>query len=1096
MAILTEKGDFFVLSYVKASSSTNQTETGGSSANTSASGELVTLVHANVNSADCLPSRTAQFVSIDIENQMILIHCSIGIVQLINYEIRGEEIYFKKSFPLKVMELEIVDISFVDSIRPERVPTVAILHRLPMKLPRVKTYEIIQSGNSYTFTSNSYSMTDLSIDTSQMVRVPHPRGGFLILSPERIIYTNPRENILRKLVFISTYFTAVTCIDSDGFRFLLSSSSGELFILLLLTSSSSASTSAASSLVTDIKYEKLGKTSIASCITYIDDGYVYIGSQHGDSQLIQLTSDSVNKTDPQFLRVIETYPSLAPITDFCMIKSNKMSDQNILIAAGGSAKDGALKVISSGIEAITLLSADLVADDNSWPIIPASSIFSFKTAGQNNHTHLVMSTLGQTCTYRVDLTKMSLEEIAWGLNSTVETLHILQLSSGHLPQVTSHGIYLGFSGATSSGGMWNCNPNEKIILAANFQEYILLGLSDFTIKLFHVTATGFTIVASAQFTSEVSCLNIFKGPGGLLMAAVGFWDMKSFGFLHFNPKDKSIKFVPINHPIATESILRSVQILESPTGSIYALFGSGNGKVFVCKIEETSVESIGGSSTTTTSLKEEDFCILKLGKGPISLFKFDDRHHLIARGEVPYYISWHKDNRLIYSVINNIPPTFDSFVQFNFGDQVGFVTVSGSSLQFSYLSQTRVPKVNIKNIPVGKSVHKLIHLPRARVLAAILHNFPIMMVPMSHWPLLKSELVLFDDESFEILDRYELKSSPNDVDIGRFTEIGWSLATGPLEGLSGEESLVLGTSLTNDDPKAEKGRLLLFQIGEGKRLRMISSNELNGGVKSVSILRGYVIGCVRGLNVVYKWDYQLEKKLIKASSSGGHIDGTCIALKDNILAIGDSLTSVSFCHFNPNTLKISEFARDFQDNYITSVQLVDHASAIASDLTGNLITLQVIRDDNLDFNAASCEGNIHLGDQINTILPGNFRSKPDAAVQSFILVTSTGALHTLHQIPSTLYKKLLQLQKNLIFIMKPVGGVKHSEFRRFFNGERHLKASQGFIDGDLLVRFLGLTATAKNEALGVPGSKSSNTEKIDMKVEEVVKIIESLSFGI
>ena len=27
-----------------------------------------------------------------------------------------------------------------------------------------------------------------------------------------------------------------------------------------------------------------------------------------------------------------------------------------------------------------------------------------------------------------------------------------------------------------------------------------------------------------------------------------------------------------------------------------------------------------------------------------------------------------------------------------------------------------------------------------------------------------------------------------------------------------------------------------------------------------------------GMNVVYKWDYQVEKKLVKASSSGGHIE--------------------------------------------------------------------------------------------------------------------------------------------------------------------------------------------------------------------------------
>ena len=1082
MAFLTEKGDFFVFGFFD--------------------NEIVTLVHANVITADCQPNRTCQLISIDTSNQLIAIHVSVGIVQFINYDISGTEINFKRAVPLKVMELEILDMSFIDSVRPNSDgassnATFAVLHTLPMKLPRVKTYEVVKSGNTFSLTAMNYTMSDLSSDTNQILRVPQPRGGFLVYSNDRIIYTNPSNNVLRKVIFTPTFFTACAPIDSDGFRFIFGASTGEFFILLLLINDTGK--------VYEMKFEKLGRTSIPSCLTYIDDGYIYVGSQHGDSQLIQLTTErvvSVTTKEAQFLKVVHTFPSLAPLNDFALIRANEMSDQNILVASSGSSRDGALKIISSGIEAVTVMTADLdnicgeTQDGNDQPrpsIIP-TAIFAFRAGRPGdylNHSHLAISSLGQTLTFSVNPIEGSLEEVSWGLNSTTETLNLLQLESGHLPQITTTGIYLGYSGNISCGGMWNCKPNERVLLSSNYDNYVLLAMSDYWVRLFHVTPSGFTVVAASQFQSEVSALKIFKTRDGSLMAVASFWNMKQFGFLSFNTKDKIIKLIPINDSFVTESVIRSVQILESPSSELFSLFGGGNGKILICPVPKFPEEPIQLSRIST----------MRLGSNPVSIYSFDDRSHVIAQSDRPYHITWHKlSQKLICSIINNIP-SFDSMSQFNFGDQAGFVTIKGNEIRFSYLQQNQVPKVNIKSIPIGKSIHKLINIPKYKLFAAILHNFPVMAIPMSHWPLIKSELVLINDETFEIVDRYELKGGIDEksveetqTSIGMFSEIGWSISSGELSSELGQV-LVLGTSLTASEPKDEKGRILVFKIGEGNRLKLISSNEMKGGVRVVTIAKGFVVGCVRGLNVVYKWDYQVEKKLVKASSSGGHINGTCSSQLGNILCFGDSLTSVSFCQLNRETLKISEFARDFQDNYITALQLINHSSCLASDLTGNLMIYQVIRDEALDLNAAICEGNIHLGDQITQILPGDLRIHPKLSQKSFLAVSNTGSLYSLHKIDSELYKKLLRLQKNLITLLKPIGGIKHAEFRKFYNGERTMKSSQGFIDGDLLARFLNLNRKGKLEVLGL-SSKSSVSDKIGFSSEEAQFIIESLSYGV
>lgn len=1051
--MLTEKGDFFVL----------HLDCEGRR------GELITLVHANVNSVDCMPTRTSHFMTIDSANHVILIHVSIGVLQIIGYEVRGGEVHFKKAHSLRVMELEIQDVTFIDSVRAgSTLPTIAVLHRLPMKLPQIRTYEMLTEGGTLALKATSYSMTELSSDVHRILRVPAPRGGFLVVAPERIVYTNPLDNVLRKLVFPPMYVVAASCIDSDGFRFLLGSSAGDLYILLLLAGG-------AEGRVTELRCEKLGQTSIASCLSYIDDGHVYVGSQHGDSQLIQLSAERIGSSpsDPQFLRVVETFPSLAPMTDVCVLQTGSLSDQSVLVAASGSAKDGALKVITSGLDAATVLIADLEGETS------PTAIFSHRPDVATDHTHMICSSLGQTTAYVVDVAGGQLKETSLGLNPETETLDIVPLSSGELAQITARGVSLNSMKGARGTVIWECKAEERVILATHQDSLLLLATSDRTLWLLDVSGAGCAILCVASFECEASCVSLCRLKDGSWMGLVGFWDIKSFGFL-FPDETKKLRFVRVDGQ-AVKSVIRSVRALDAGTEGRLALFGTGDGQLIGCWIPVTAADAVNAPSPTVAT-------VVRLGRSPVTLHASDCTTHVIGQCDQPLHISWHH-GKLLCSTINM--PSFATLAQFSLGGNAGFACVTGGEIRLMQLQQSFIPRVHIRTVPVGRSIHKLVHLPQAGLIAAILHNFPVMIVPMSHWPLLRSELVLFHEHTLEIVDRYTLQPDGNTGDES--VEIGWCLAAGRLDGLEGE-SLAVGTGLGADDPKAERGRLLIFQMGEGMRLRLVSSNETNGGVKAVSMCGGFVVACVRGLNVVYKWDYRQERRLLKASSSGGHIDGTSISQLDNILAIGDSLTSVSFCHLNRTTLKITEIARDFQDNYVTAVQLVDHGSAVASDLTGNLLTMQVVREEQLEMNAAICGGNIHLGDMVNAIIPGTLRVCPEASLKSLLLVSAAGAIYSMHHISSELYRKLLLLQKNLVAMIKPVGGIKHAEFRRFFNGERKMKSASGFIDGDLLTRFLSLTPQQREEALG--RSKSSGAEQTALTAAEATRLIESLSYGV
>ena len=70
-------------------------------------------------------------------------------------------------------------------------------------------------------------------------------------------------------------------------------------------------------LVKDLKLELLGETTVAECLTYLDNGYVYVGSRLGDSQLVKLNVEPDEQNS--YVTVIETFTNLGPIVDMVVV---------------------------------------------------------------------------------------------------------------------------------------------------------------------------------------------------------------------------------------------------------------------------------------------------------------------------------------------------------------------------------------------------------------------------------------------------------------------------------------------------------------------------------------------------------------------------------------------------------------------------------------------------------------------------------------------------------------------------------------------------------------------------------------------------------
>lgn len=142
---------------------------------------------------------------------------------------------------------------------------------------------------------------------------------------------------------------------------------GHLFMLFL----EAESRGDGADVVKDLKVELLGEISTPECITYLDNGVLYIGSRLGDSQLIKLNS----KTDDggSYVTIMESFTNLAPIMDMCVVDLERQG-QGQLVTCSGAFKEGSLRIIRNGIGIQEHASIDLPGIKGMWALTVASGI--------------------------------------------------------------------------------------------------------------------------------------------------------------------------------------------------------------------------------------------------------------------------------------------------------------------------------------------------------------------------------------------------------------------------------------------------------------------------------------------------------------------------------------------------------------------------------------------------------------------------------------------------------------------------------------------------------------------------------------------------
>lgn len=221
-----------------------------------------------------------------------------------------------------------------------------------------------------------------------------------------------------------------------------------------------------------------------------------------------------------------------------------------------------------------------------------------------------------------------------------------------------------------------------------------------------------------------------------------------------------------------------------------------------------------------------------------------------------------------------------------------------------------------------------------------------------------------------------------------------------------------------------------------------------------------------------------------------------VSVKNDVIAVGDLMKSVSLLKYDPNESSITEIARDFNPNWMTAVDTLDEDSYLGAENSFNLFTLRKNSDASSDEDRSRLDvvGEFHTGEFINRFRKGSLVAKvPDASgsgasevtvEHSTLFGTVNGVIGVIAKLSQQDFKFASEVEQAMNQVVSGIGGLSHSKYRSFHN-EHQTRPCTQFVDGDLVERFLDLKPGKAKEVAKI---MKSTAHDVTRKVEALQRV--------
>lgn len=1040
---------------------------------------VITRAHGNVFDQVGIPTEGGVIAVIDPKARVIGMCLYVGLFTIIPLDRDTSEL---KATNLRMDELYVYDVEFLYGCFN---PTIIVIHK-DNDGRHVKTHEI--NLNDKEFMKIAWKQDNVETEATMLIPVPTPLGGAIVIGRESIVYHDGNSyHAVAPSTFKQSTISCYARVDSKGQRYLLGNMYGQLFMLFLET----AYNDKGGSSVKEIKVELLGEVSIPECITYLDNGFLFIGSRHGDSQLVRLSTTP--NENGSYVIPMENYTNLAPILDLGVVDLDRQG-QGQIITCSGSFKDGSLRIIRIGIGIQEHACIDLPGIKGMWSLKVGIEDSVFENT-------LVLAFVGHTRI--LTLTGEEVEETDIpGFVSDQQTFHCANVDYEQIIQVTPLTIRLVKSSTKALVDEWKPTGGKRIgVVSCNSTQIVVASACD----IFYIEIDDSKLVekSNKSLEYEVACLDITPlddGKSKSDLVAVGLWTDISAVVLSLPGLEQMF-----TEKLGGEIIPRSI-LMTTFEGIHYLLCALGDGSMFYFilskkdgRLSDKKKVTLGTQPTTLRTFKSF---------ATTNVFACSDRPTVI-------YSSNHK---LVFSNVNL--KEVNHMCSLNaqaYPDSLALATKNSVILG----TIDEIQKLHIRTVPLGEGPRRIAYQESSQTFGVATLRIDVQgrSGPKPTRPSASTQAQNITFSSNIVPKPGVGNSSTTNAEIGQELDIDNLLIIDqntfevlhahqfmPSEGIIALMSAKLGddpntyyvvsTALVYaDEPEPKVGRIIIFHYNEGK-LTQVAETKIDGSCHSLVEFNGKVLAGINSFVRLYEWTN--EKELRMECNIQNNISVLYLKAKGDFILVGDLMRSLTLLQHKQMEGVFVEIARDCDPKWTRAVEILDDDTFLGSETHGNLFVCQKDSAATTDEERQLLPevARFHLGDIVNVFRHGSLvmqnvgeRTTPNHGC--VLYGTVNGAIGIVTQIPQDFYDFLHSLEERLTNTIKSVGKIEHSYYRSFQTKEK-TEPCEGFIDGDLIESFLDLNRDKMKET--VAGLEiTQNGERREVDVDGVIKIVEDLT---
>lgn len=643
---------------------------------------------------------------------------------------------------------------------------------------------------------------ELDPGMSLLIPVRPPVCGLLILGESAISYweTTERKEMSKDL----DDPTIFVCWEQiDDLRYIFADEYGTLYLFMLILDGRNT--------VTDWKLDRLGSTSTASCLVYLGNGRVFVGSHAGDSQVIAIR--------PGEIEIVQTLSSISPILDFTILDigtrssgehaNDFSSGQARLITGSGAFKDGSLRSVRSGVGL-----EDLGVLDQMENVLNLFSISS-SNSGDVVDT-LIVSFVNETRVFSFS-TEGSVEELGSlkGMSLDSSTLYAANTTGDRIVQITPSQVLL----MDREGGMlvseWSPPNNGTITAAAANETSIILAIDGSTLvslglsQQLHV-ASERTFGKDAQ----IACITLASAASSF--CAVAFWNDAAVSILSIQTLQTSDSVNVDSGGVSAPRDLLIANMIDKKDTTLFVALADGRVVTYALALDSGKLSNEKGITLSTQQAK---FHALPRSNGLYNVFASCEQPTLVYGSE----------GRMTYSAIN--AETVTSVCAFNTSAYPGAIAVAtNSELKIAVIDEERSTHVQGKQM--GETVRRIAWSPSLKAfgLGTVYRSL------QDQEEKVRSSFKLVDQDTFAVQTTLPLNDD----------ELVESVMRAELpDGEDVSERFVVGTAYVDSDATdSVRGRLIILEVTNDRQVKIVTELEVKGACRCLAMAGDMIVAAL------------------------------------------------------------------------------------------------------------------------------------------------------------------------------------------------------------------------------------------------------------